>query len=387
MIAFHSVAAATIAGAFIFGIVLVLLESIQPLLAKRLGISEGQVEWLVSALNLTLMPMMLLSGLVIDYWHVQPILILGSILTAVAVALLAISETTRRALISILLLGAGGACLSTSSSVLMLSAFYPDNAAASQNLGNVFFALGALISPLLAQRLLDQFQYRRALILLSVACLAPAILGAFTARDVFPAVSDRSVGISGLFVLPVLWLTAMIFLFYGPLEGSLGTWAGRYLHDLGFADSRVYRVRVGFWLAFLASRFFASSLELYLLKESIAQTWFIVVLALAAAMALGNMAGARKSYSAAFGLILVGLFFGPIFPTLVGILFDQCKGARGTAYGAMFAIGSAGNLLLPLIGTYARKTTVQRAMRIPMALALTVALVASILALYLPNAR
>ena len=47
----------------------------------------------------------------------------------------------------------------------------------------------------------------------------------------------------------------MIFLFYGPLEGSLGTWAGRYLHDLGFADSRVYRVRVGFWLAFLASRY------------------------------------------------------------------------------------------------------------------------------------
>ena len=142
---------------------------------------------------------MLLSGLVIDYWHVQPILILGSILTAVAVALLAISETTRRALISILLLGAGGACLSTSSSVLMLSAFYPDNAAASQNLGNVFFALGALISPLLAQRLLDQFQYRRALILLSLACLAPAILGAFTARYVFPAVGDRSVGISGRF--------------------------------------------------------------------------------------------------------------------------------------------------------------------------------------------
>src|SRR5207237_4155575 len=110
-----------------------------------------------------------------------------SIVTAVAVALRATSQNVPRVLISILLLGAGGARVSTSSSVLMLSAFYPENAAASQNLGNVFFALGALISPLVARRLLDQFEYRRALIVLAVACLAPAILGALTARDGFPA--------------------------------------------------------------------------------------------------------------------------------------------------------------------------------------------------------
>ena len=100
------------------------------------------------------------------------------------------------------------------------------------------------------------------------------------------------------------------------------------------------------------------------------------------------MAGARKSFSAALGLILVGLFFGPIFPTLVGIVFDEFQQTRGTAYGAMFALGSFGNLLLPpLIGAYARKATVQRAMRIPMILALTVALAAFVLTLYLPLAR
>jgi hypothetical protein len=54
----------------------------------------------------------------------------------------------------------------------------------------------------------------------------------------------------------------------------------------------------------------------------------------------------------------------------------------------MFALGSFGNLLLPpLIGAYARRTTVQRAMRIPMILALIVALAAFVLTLYLPLSR
>src|SRR5207302_2883376 len=166
MIGFQSVTAATISGAFVFGLVLVLLESIQPLLAKRLNLAEGRIEWLLSAMNLTVIPMMFLSGLVIDKWDVEIVLIAGSLLTAGAVVSLAVSETTSRMLVSVLLLGAGGACLSTSSSVLMLGAFYPERAAASQNLGNVFFALGALISPMIAGRLLDRFQFRRGLIVL-----------------------------------------------------------------------------------------------------------------------------------------------------------------------------------------------------------------------------
>jgi fucose permease len=383
MIGFQSVTAATISGAFVFGMVLVLLESIQPLLAKRLSLPESRVEWLISALNLTLIPMMFISGLVIDTWDVKPVLILGSLLTAAAVASLATSETAQRMLVSILLLGAGGACLSTSSTVLMLTAFYSENAAASQNFGNVFFALGALVSPMIAGRLLDRLQFRRGMIFLSVVCLLPAILAALTR---FPG-QEHPRNVMAVFGEPILWFAALIFLFYGPLEGSVSTWAGRYLKDLGFSPARCEWLLIGFWLAFLGSRLLAAFFEYHALKGNAAQGWFIVVLGLAAAVSLGNIAGARKGFSAALGLVLVGLFFGPIFPTLVGILLDQFK-SRGSAYGAMFAIGSVGNIFLPpLIGAYARRSTVQRAMRIPIGLALLVALVAFVLTLYLPTAH
>jgi sugar phosphate permease len=62
--------------------------------------------------------------------------------------------------------------------------------------------------------------------------------------------------------------------------------------------------------------------------------------------------------------------------------------ARGTAYGAMFAIGAVGNLILPpLFGVYARRTTVQRAMVIPMVVALLLALVTLFFGLCLPLFR
>ncbi len=383
MSAFQSVTAVTIAGAFVFGMVLVLLGSIRLLLAKRFDLSEGRVDWLVSALNLSLIPMMLVSGMVIDRLGVKNVLLVGSLLTALAVWMLAISTTSLRALGSILLAGVGGACLSTGSIVLMRAAFFTNIEAASQNLGNVFFGLGALATPTLAEFLIERLGYRRALSLLAVLCLLPALLAALTAGGAFE--EPKAANLETVFRRPVLWLTGLVLFLYVPLEGLLGNWATRYLTDRGFGARWAEWLLAGFWLSFLASRLGAAFLQWRVLPEHSSEAWLIVVLALAAAVSLGNLAGARTRFSAAAGCLLVGAFFGPIFPTLVGILFDYFKAERGTAYGAMFAIGAIGNLfLLPLIGIYARRSTIQRAMRIPLVMALLIALVALVLALARP---
>ena len=382
---FQNVTAATISGAFVFGMVLVLLESIRHLLVKRLNLNEAQGEWLLAVMHVTLIPMMLLSGLLIDKFDLKAVLMLGSLVTAVAVVGLAVSETRLHLLCSVLILGAGGACLSTSSSVLMLYAFYPDHAGASQNLGNVFFALGALVSPTIAQRLLERLTFRRALSLLAAACLLPAFFAVLTTHEAFGPPRDRAADLGIIFHHPMFWLVTIVFLFYGPIEATVGTWAERYLNNLGFEPRRGNQVIAGFWLAFLAARLLAAFMERSWLTGDTAQGWFIIVLALGSAVALGNVVGARKGPSAALGLILVGAFFGPIFPTLVGILFDYFKYERGTAFGAMFALGSVGNLFLPpFVGWYARRSTPQRAMRIPMILALALALAAFVMVLYVP---
>lgn len=375
-----SVAPVTIASAFAVGMVLALLGSIKLPLAKRLQLSETRVGGLVSALFLAFIPMMLISGMVIDKSGPRGVILVGSLLTAMALAGLALSETYTRALGAILLAGAGGACLSSGGSVLMPQAFFPDNIAASMNLGNVFFGLGALLTPTLADWLIRSLGYRRAISFLAVVSLLPALLASMTARAAF-AVAGQQGDLWAVLSHPIVWLTGLAFFLYAPLEGSLSTWATTYLTDLGIREHRAAWLLSGFWLTFLAARLLAAFLEHRgWLPHG---PWLLVLLALACAVVLGNMAGANSPGAAIGGLLVVGAFFGPVFPTLQAIVFGQfAQQDRGTAFGAMFTIGAMGSLLVPpVIGAYARRTTIRRAMRIPVVISLALAAVTLFLGL------
>lgn len=372
----NTLAPVTIAAAFAFGMVLALLGSIKLPLAKRLALSEAQVGTLLAALWLALIPMMPISGLLIDRLGPRGVLIVGALLVAMALSWLALGQTYRAALGSILLVGAGGACLSTGSSVLMEHAFFPGNAAASQNLGNVFFGLGALLTPALAEWLMRTLDYRRAVGLLAAVCIVPALLAAGTASATWE-VLPRGGGEGGWRQVlgdPVLWMIGLAFLLYAPLESTIATWATTYLTDLGVNERRAAWLLSGFWATYLLGRLVAALAQQELAWLRGSESWLVVVLALLAAVFVGNLVGARTGSLGSAGLLALGAFLGPIFPTLVGILFEHFTHHKGTAFGAMFAIGSVGVLFLPpLIGAYARRTSIRRAMGIPLVLALLLA--------------
>jgi len=376
-----SAAPATIIGAFTVGLVLVLLESLRPLLVKRIQASAAQVEWLVASLNVTLIPVMLLGGLLIDRIGVREVFFLGSFFLAAGFCVLASSQSPRQALTAVLLLGAGGACLNNSSSVLMLSAFFPDYPVASQNLGHVFFALGALAAPALARQLTQWLDFRRTLYTIAIFSLLPAVLAVFTERHALPSAAGRAES-SQVLHDPILWLCAVVFFVYGPLEDSVAIWTPRYLQDAGFWEWRGAWLLACFWLSFLAGRLLAAFFFSHDLVSS-APAWSIVLLATLAAVVIGNLAGARSRASSVLGIALTGLVLGPIFPTLAGFLFGHFTEQRGTSFGAMVAAGSFGRLFIPpFIAAYGRRKTVRQTMHVPIILALAVALGAIVLALY-----
>jgi fucose permease len=377
---FQPVTAVAISGAFVFGIVLALLGSIKLSLAKRLQISETQVGLLLSALNLALAPMMLLSGILIDQWGVRPVMILGSFLVCVAVYGLTLRRTFLWAVAAILLVGLGAACVSTASVVLMPRAFYdgrPDTLGAALNLGMAFFALGALVTPALVDTLLRRIAFARTLALLAVVCLAPALLAAATP---IPAEESRGVNLGQVLQDRYLWLAALVFFLYAPLEASVGAWATTFLIEMGNQERRVAWLLSGFWLTFLASRLAAAFLHIQ------ASSWVIVALALLAAVLLGNMSSGSHRGRSRLELLALGAVLGPMLPTLVALVFAHFAPAeRGTAYGAMYAFGSLGSLAMcPAIGFWVRRHAVQQALRIPMFIALGMGAAALVLGLYPP---
>jgi fucose permease len=381
--------AVTVSAAFVFGMVLALLGSLKLSLSKRLNLGEGRIGVLLSAFNFALMPMMLLTGLLIDRYGVRWVLIGASCMTAVAVVSLGVNPTYRRAFVGVLLAGLGSAGLSTASIVLMPKAFFSmREAPAAQNLGNVFFALGALVTPVLTDLLLRTLEFRRCVAIIATLCLVPALLASITDRAALELTPDRA-ELDRLFVDKALWLAAAVFFLYAPLEAAINVWTTTYLTDLGQSERRAAWVLTGFWAAFLASRL-AAALALHHWPR-LGHGWdfvLIVLPALLVAVVLGNLAGTASGAAAGRGTLLLGFLLGPIFPTLVGSLFQQLNDAKppvygfGTAYGTLFAVGSLGSLVLaPLIGARATRRSVQTALRIPMVIAIGLTLAALVFAL------
>jgi FHS family glucose/mannose:H+ symporter-like MFS transporter len=394
-----SLTVVTITGAMVFGLVTTFLGSVKLALADRLQLKESRVAALLSVLNLALIPMTLLSGYLIGAWSVRGVLIAGSILVALGLGLLALKHGYEWALAAVLLIGAGGACVSAASIVLMPKAFdeptklfqrdTAEPAAATKettaaiNLGNVFVGLGALLAPIFVSLLLTLLGYRRMMLGLALMCLVPAVLAAVIEIPRMPGGTDMEKVVLHKDV--PLWLAGLVCFLYFPVQYAVSTWGTTYLHDQGYPERRAELVLSLFWLAFLSSQLGVAMLELYGYVPASLDPWLIVLLAFLAGLGLGNLAGAATEASAVMGFVLLGAALGPIFPTLVGVVFNHVPQVQwGTAYGVVFALGSLGSLLLsPFIGLYANRNSVREAMRIPMILALVLAGAALALALAL----
>jgi fucose permease len=121
MSAVSSAALVACTAAFVVGLLLALPGWLRHALAERLSL--GRVDGLLAALNLSLIPMMLLAGSLIDTLGLRTVLIVGALICSVAVFALTVKNNYPAVLGALMALGAGIACLSTGAVVLMPQAF------------------------------------------------------------------------------------------------------------------------------------------------------------------------------------------------------------------------------------------------------------------------
>jgi fucose permease len=385
MTGMQTVTAATIGGALIFGMTLALLGRLKLALAQHVHLGDAHVRRLLLALNIALVPLVLLSGILLDIYGARPILVTGSVMLAVALVSLSLRPSYPHAFASILLAGFSASALGTASTVLMPHIFFAsEESAASLNLGYVFIALGALLTPVLTDILMAKIELRRTLAVFALLSLAPAFLGVLAPNEHWQ-ITDHPGDPSAFLAEPAGWLAALVLFFYAPLEAAISLWTFSLLAERGQNERQATSLLSGFWTAFMVSRLLVALAQH---MDWLTEWWdpsLIVVPPLLAAVLLGNLAGASPRAQPRSGLILLGLLLGPVLPTLLALVFRRVAPAQqGTAYGLVFAAGSLGGLLLAPLITLRARPPLQTALRLPIFLALLVTAIALVLGLMMP---
>ncbi len=368
--------ALTVSCALAAGGVMALLGSVKLALARRPEHGDARVRRLLTLLNVLLVPLVIVSGLAVDGWGVQACAIAGSVTLALAFLALSAGLTYERTLLAVLAAACGAALLHVATVVQIPRGLFGfSEVAASFQLGLLFFGLGALLIPPLVDLLLGAVGHRRTMALLAFLFLTPAFLAAV-------APSEPAHGVAHVLDLttnPRVLVAGVVFFFYAPLEAFVGVWVTTYLANVGEGPKQS-RWLGWFWAAMLFSRLvFAVVLHVAELHDRYLPP-FMILPALLAAVVLGNMAGTPRHEKALTGLIALGLFLGPVYPMLLGILFKirqeelqlyNQPDLFGTAYALLFVFGSVGSLVLsPLVQLSARRQTIQAALRIPLFIAL-----------------
>lgn len=385
MTGLRMVTAATLSGALIFGMTLALLGRLKLAVARRAQAEDNSLRRLLLALQIALAPLVLLCGVLLDLYGARPVLVAGSVMLALALVSLSVRPTPPHAFAALLLAGFGAAALGTASTVLMPCALFgPDETSASLNFGYVFIALGALLTPVSLDILLEKIELRRTLAVLALLALTPAFLAVLPSWEDGPILALAG-DPSAFFAEPTSWLAALVLFFYAPLEAALSLWTFTLLAERGQEESEATGLLAGFWIAFLTARLLAAvGQHLYFWAEWWDRT-LIVAPPLLTAVLLGNLAGASHRGRPRAGLIVLGLLLGPVLPTLLGLVFRHVAPTeQGTAYGLVFAAGSLGSLLLAPFLVPRTHRPLQTALRLPILLALLVTAVALVLGLMTP---
>jgi fucose permease len=324
---------------------------------------------LVGVFGFTLIPTVLVAGFLVDAVGQQIVLSSGFVLLIVSLAMLSRASSYTTALAAVPLLGVGWSALVNVLNVTSPPAFLPPDQIAqhmayAMNLGDFIFGMGAFATPLLIALLVPRIRLEQTLLVPTAITALPLVLGfGVQWQSLFrPHTESVSGGLGILLSDPVVWLCCAAFFCHVPIEASVAAWATTLMTGRGVGEVTAATLLSVFWLTFTGSRLITA-----LLLPAGADTLLVMALAAMCIVFTVAIAVSRSAGLTCALVVAAGLILGPIFPTLIAILLSHVEASlQGRAVGIFFCIGGIGWTVIPmLIGSYAKRTSVQRAFSIP----------------------
>jgi fucose permease len=324
------------------GIVMTFLGPMLPILASRWGMSDAVSGRLYLTQFISSMFGMLSSAPVVRMRGYRFTFIVGLILMAGGVALLA-SGTFLQGIIAVAILGFGHG-ITTPAGNLRTADINPRGSASALNVINAVWGFGAMSSPLLLKATAHRpsyFLYGTAAALSTL--LAIHLLVRFV-PDAHSKEHDPNDAAIKTWQPGMLSIICALFFIYVGAETSFGGWVATYAHRIG-PESKIWALAPSFFYgALLAGRALAPLALTRLRETTVAQIGLTFAL-------LGGIAlvSAHNIALIIAGSFLAGVGLASIFPISVSLFPRWFAESSRQASGAVFASGNLGGAILPWI--------------------------------------
>jgi MFS transporter, FHS family, glucose/mannose:H+ symporter len=351
-------------GIFVFGIVMAVLGTLfgLPEMRTRLHINLAQQGNMFLLLYVGIFLATLVAGPAIDTLGNKSVLVVSSAFVATGMASFAFAHSFGTAAVPAVLLGCGGGGLNTSTNALV-SDLYGERRGAMLNVLGVFYGIGALCIPLLAAAIAGRFSVDVQLFFCTG--LAAVCAALFLALH-FPAASGaRSFSWSEALKIArypgVLVLGLLLFCQSGN-EASIGGWTATYAGEAGLSARTATLILAGYWAALMVGRLLVARLLKSVGKKQLVLASGVGALAGAAILLTGQTEVMLTS-----GVLVIGLSYAGIFPTVLAIAGDAYGKLVGTVFGLLFAIALVGGMSFPwAVGQLSQKWGVRYGMAVPL---------------------
>lgn len=332
---------ANFTGIFLFGISMVIIGSILPVLKSRFGMTDIEAGGLFTILPIGLLIGSVLFGPIVDKFGYRGVLSVASLFLAIGFLGIAHAPSIFLLTVCIFFFGIGGGTINGATSALVSDLSEGKAKIINLNWLGMFYGVGAFSMPLVLSLISDN----KLVVVLNVAAILSLLSGVIFLLIKYPLTVDKekiTLKVIPTFVKNKLFMTITLYLFFqSAFEAIVNNWSVSYFIDtLGIEQGKALVALSYSVLGLIVMRLLIGSV----LKNLNHNKLIFLSLLL---FVLGSAGLLMNGYLFnSIGMFVLGAGLAPGFPVMLGIVGEMFKEVSGTAFSFAMFIALIGNTII-----------------------------------------
>lgn len=332
---------ANFTGIFLFGISMVIIGSILPVLKSRFGMTDIEAGGLFTILPIGLLIGSVLFGPIVDKFGYRGVLSVASLFLAIGFLGIAHAPSTFLLTVCIFFFGIGGGTINGATSALVSDLSEGKAKIINLNWLGMFYGVGAFSMPLVLSLISDN----KLVMVLNVAAILSLLSSVIFLLIKYPLTVEKekiTLKVIPTFVKNKLFMTITFYLFFqSAFEAIVNNWSVSYFIDtLGIEQGKALVALSYSVLGLIVMRVLIGSV----LKNLNHNKLIFLSLLL---FVLGSAGLLMNGYLFnSIGMFVLGAGLAPGFPVMLGIVGEMFKEVSGTAFSFAMFIALIGNTII-----------------------------------------